>query len=93
MNTGAAATLRDAHAFMLLGDRIDTRERITVRTRRAGAGTEHRPARLWGCLRVLGGAVLGTVSATPDELDDLLYAMTTGLITVIDGPSSLLERS
>ncbi|MGR6998309.1 hypothetical protein ACU686_09790 [Yinghuangia aomiensis] len=67
---------------MMLGGHIATRERITLRVP-AGPGrarpvTEHRSRGLWGCLRVLGGAVLGTVFATPAELDDLLHAMTKG---------------
>lgn len=95
LNSGAAATLR-AHSFVPLGDHIVTRERITVRVP-AGSGrarpvTEQRTGGLWGCLRLLGGAVLGTVFATPDELDDLLYATTTGLISAIDSPSPLRER-
>lgn len=90
LETGAAATLR-AHSFIILGDHIATRERITVRVP-AGQGrarhvTEHRSRGLRGCLRILGGAVLGTVFATPEELDDLLHAMTTGLLATTDSPS------
>lgn len=90
LQTGAPATLR-AHSIIILSDHIATREPITLRIP-AGPGrarhvTEHRPRGPWGCLRVLGGAVLGTMFATPEELDDLLHAMTTGLLGTTDSPA------